>query len=59
MGAVFSGAVLSIPPPKIEPDRRPLPEAMATWVSLGRDGLGEWDEDETAVLAFGLGFLTL
>lgn len=30
-----------------------------TWVSLGREGLGEWDEDETAVLAFGLGFFTL
>lgn len=59
VGAVFSGAVLSMPPPKIEPDRRPLPEEMATWVSLGREGFGEWDEDEIAVLAFGLGFLTL
>ena len=57
MGAVFSGPLLSIPPPNIEPDRRPLPEATATWGSLGRAGLGEWDEDETVVLAFGLGFL--
>lgn len=59
VGAVFSGPVLSIPPPKIEPDRRPLPEEMATCVSLERAGLGEWDEEETAVLAFGLGFLML
>lgn len=59
VGAVFSGPVLSMPPPKIEPDRRPLPEEIATWVSLGRAGLGEWDEDETAVFAFGLGFLML
>ena len=58
VGAVFSGPVLSIPP-KIDPERRPLPEGIATWVSLGRAGFGEWDEDETAVLTFGLGFLTL
>ena len=57
MGAVLSGPVLSMPPLKIDPDRRPLPEETATWASLGRAGLGEWDEDETAVLAFGLGFL--
>ena len=59
VGAVFSGAVLSMTPPKIEPDRRPLPDEIATWASLGRAGLGECDEDDTAVLAFGLGFLTL
>ena len=59
MGADFSGPGLSMPPLKTEPDRRPLPEEMATWVSLGRTGLGEWDEDETVVLAFGLGFLIL